>query len=64
MLQNASILAIVAVHTAENEPPKGLKTGLLKGGYILEDPQNIRYRATGPGPAGLKDRDESLCLSV
>ena len=44
MLQNASILAIVAVHTAENEPPKDLKTGLLKGGDILEDPQNIRYR--------------------
>ena len=30
MLKNASILAIVAVHTAENEPPKGLKTGILQ----------------------------------
>ena len=26
MMKNASFLAIVAVHTAENEPPKVLKT--------------------------------------
>ena len=25
MLYNSSVLAIVAVHTAENEPPRGLK---------------------------------------
>ena len=48
MLQNASLLAIVAVHTAENEPSK------LGDGARPETQTNIRRRA---GRADARHRD-------
>ena len=37
MLKNASFLAIVAVHTAENEPPKVLKNEKNVAGELVND---------------------------
>ena len=53
MQKNASLLAIVAVRTAENEPPKGPKnthSPKVPGGDLL-----VEGAGEPPGPRGLAD---------
>ena len=52
MLQNASLLAIVAVHTAENEPSKVGDASMMGGAPRAESGLGRRARRAPPGARG------------
>ena len=59
MLKNAPTLAIVAVHTAENEPPKVLKTP--EKNFYLKQCSALIQAETGLFPTGFKPVENTKC---